>query len=76
MTPEEATLLERQRCIRLIRNMITRSEGNPSQLDMLKRLLGRVQSPKAKQSSGASGGLLKEQLALPLNNSTNPNEQP
>lgn len=63
-------LKERERCAQVIKNAIKRHSDSPAKVALLKGVLTRIQNPRQKKSTGRSGGLLKEQLALPLLNST------
>lgn len=62
MTPVEQ---ERERCAKLIENLIRRNPTNQLWNDKLKELLRRVRNPK---STGPTGGPLTEQLDLPFDN--------
>lgn len=56
---------ERERCAKLVDNLIRRHKDNRLWRDKLKELAARIRNPK---STGAIGGPLTEQLELPFDN--------
>lgn len=56
---------ERERCAKLVENLMKRNKENRALNDKLKDLLGKIRNPKL---TGKRGGRLPVQLELPFDN--------